>query len=297
MRPCNASAPGTRLGGGGVARRRVARAGRGRLDGPSDRRADNPAPPHVSRSSYGLHDVRDGSAAAFAVTREGRPCDLLAEKGRTWDHGGERRFPMRGDRERRIAGGDAEAFIPEDHPLRRIKPLVDGLARLSPRFDAMYAQRGRSIPPEHLLKGSLLIALYSVRSERQFCGNCAALQVGPERRRRALQRHDLLQEPGAAAGGRRGARLLRRDEARRRRLMSAELQRGRDAAGGVGVPRATARGTNRSRRRGRVGATPRWTSGASAGAGRRTPPARTRRRSCIARGPSKRRCSVIWAMR
>ena len=34
----------------------------------------------------------------------------------------------------------------------------------------MYAKRGRpSIPPEHLLKGSLLIALFSVRSERQFC--------------------------------------------------------------------------------------------------------------------------------
>ena len=26
-----------------------------------------------------------------------------------------------------------------------------------------------SIPPEHLLKGSVLIALYSIRSERQFC--------------------------------------------------------------------------------------------------------------------------------
>ena len=34
----------------------------------------------------------------------------------------------------------------------------------------MYARGGRpSIPPEHLLKASLLIALYSVRSERQFC--------------------------------------------------------------------------------------------------------------------------------
>ena len=64
-----------------------------------------------------------------------------------------------------------EAFVPADHPLRRIKPLVDDcLARLSPRFDAMYARRGRpSIPPEHLLKGSLLIAFFSVRSERQFC--------------------------------------------------------------------------------------------------------------------------------
>ena len=34
----------------------------------------------------------------------------------------------------------------------------------------MYATSGRpSIPPEHLLKASLLIALYSIRSERQFC--------------------------------------------------------------------------------------------------------------------------------
>jgi transposase len=34
----------------------------------------------------------------------------------------------------------------------------------------MYAETGRpSIPPEHLLKACLLIALYSVRSERQFC--------------------------------------------------------------------------------------------------------------------------------
>jgi transposase len=34
----------------------------------------------------------------------------------------------------------------------------------------MYAAGGRpSIPPERLLKPSLLIALYSVRSERAFC--------------------------------------------------------------------------------------------------------------------------------
>ena len=64
-----------------------------------------------------------------------------------------------------------EAFVPANHPLRRTKPLVDEcLERLSPTFDALYASGGRpSIPPEHLIKGSLLIALYSVRSERQFC--------------------------------------------------------------------------------------------------------------------------------
>ncbi len=64
-----------------------------------------------------------------------------------------------------------ERLVPRDHPIRRIKALADAeLVRLSPVFDAMYAQRGRpSIPPEALLKAQLLIALYSVRSERQFC--------------------------------------------------------------------------------------------------------------------------------
>ena len=34
----------------------------------------------------------------------------------------------------------------------------------------MYSHTGRpSIPPERVLKSLLLIALYSVRSERQFC--------------------------------------------------------------------------------------------------------------------------------
>jgi transposase len=40
----------------------------------------------------------------------------------------------------------------------------------------MYAASGRpSIPPEHVLKASLLIALYSVRSERQFCERLQAV--------------------------------------------------------------------------------------------------------------------------
>jgi transposase len=61
--------------------------------------------------------------------------------------------------------------IPRDHPIRTIKGLADtALARLSPRFDQLYARAGRpSIPPERLLKGSLLMALYSIRSERQLC--------------------------------------------------------------------------------------------------------------------------------
>jgi transposase len=80
---------------------------------------------------------------------------------------------MRGEAERQLAMTvvQPEQRIRADHPIRRIKALVDAeLARLSPVFDAMYAAGGRpSIPPERLLKACVLIALYSVRSERQFC--------------------------------------------------------------------------------------------------------------------------------
>jgi transposase len=61
--------------------------------------------------------------------------------------------------------------VPKGHPIRRIKELADAeLKRLSPVLDEMYSGIGRpSIPPETLLKSCLLIALFSVRSERQFC--------------------------------------------------------------------------------------------------------------------------------
>mgnify|MGYP001161949547 FL=1 len=61
--------------------------------------------------------------------------------------------------------------VPKNHPIRRIRALVEPvLKELSPVFEEMYAGIGRpSIPPEHLLKATLLMALYSVRSERQFC--------------------------------------------------------------------------------------------------------------------------------
>src|SRR5215204_3045064 len=70
-----------------------------------------------------------------------------------------------------LAFVDLETRIPLDHPLRTIKSLADeALADLSPLFDGMYAELGRpSIPPERLLKASLLISLYSVRSEYAFC--------------------------------------------------------------------------------------------------------------------------------
>lgn len=64
-----------------------------------------------------------------------------------------------------------EQRVPGGHPLRRIKELADGALRaLSPELDAMYAEDGRpSVPPERLLKATLLMALYSVRSDRLFC--------------------------------------------------------------------------------------------------------------------------------
>lgn len=64
-----------------------------------------------------------------------------------------------------------EERIRADHPLRDIKRRVDRiLGGLSAAFDAAYSPIGRpGVPPERLLKALLLMALYSVRSERQLC--------------------------------------------------------------------------------------------------------------------------------
>lgn len=64
-----------------------------------------------------------------------------------------------------------ESRVPEKHPLRGIKRIADGvLDEMSALFDDMYAETGRpSVPPERLLKSMVLMALYTVRSERQFC--------------------------------------------------------------------------------------------------------------------------------
>ena len=63
-----------------------------------------------------------------------------------------------------------ETLVPHDHPLRAIRLLVNAaLERLSPAFQAIYAQDGRpSIAPERLLRALLLQALFTVRSERQL---------------------------------------------------------------------------------------------------------------------------------
>lgn len=64
-----------------------------------------------------------------------------------------------------------ESLVPPRHPAREVKRLADECLReLSKVFDGMYARIGRpSIPPERLLKSMLLMALYSISSERMFC--------------------------------------------------------------------------------------------------------------------------------
>lgn len=61
-----------------------------------------------------------------------------------------------------------ESLIPEDHPLRPIKTMVDeSLKALDAEFGQMYSALGRpSIPPERLLKALLLQVLFTIRSER-----------------------------------------------------------------------------------------------------------------------------------
>jgi transposase len=81
---------------------------------------------------------------------------------------------MRGEAERQIGMltlVTPEQRVRDDHPLRRVKLLAEAaLKDLSPTFEKMYSKTGRpSIPPERLLKATLLMAFYTVRSERLFC--------------------------------------------------------------------------------------------------------------------------------
>ena len=212
---------------------------------------------------------------------------------------------MRGDAERQtnmLLAVTPDSFIPDDHPIRRIKPIVDAaLRRLSPLFDTMYSREGRpSIPPEHLLKASLLIALYSIRSERQFCERL---------------RYDLLfkwfldlnisDEPfNATTFSKNRARLLAASvaracfaevvaEARRRRLLSADhfTVDGTLLEAWASL-KATARATIRTRRPG-AGATRRSISGGSSGAATPTPAARTPKRGSTARGGGRKQRLVV----
>jgi len=80
---------------------------------------------------------------------------------------------MRGEDEKQSAMFSyvtMEQRIPTDHPARQIRAMVDrALERMDADFAQMYWHTGRpSIAPERLLRASLLMVLYSVRSERQL---------------------------------------------------------------------------------------------------------------------------------
>jgi transposase len=80
---------------------------------------------------------------------------------------------MRGDDEQQagmFSYVTLEQRISADHPARQIRALVDrALERMDGELGKLYSATGRpSIAPERLLRASLLMVLYSIRSERQL---------------------------------------------------------------------------------------------------------------------------------
>ena len=80
---------------------------------------------------------------------------------------------MRGDEQLQsgfVVMTNLEDVVPNDHPLRAIRALVDhALAEMRPTLDALYASRGRpSIAPEVLLRAQLVQILYAIPSERRL---------------------------------------------------------------------------------------------------------------------------------
>src|SRR5215510_11190964 len=152
------------------------------------RAAELPECRGAASGSWPAEADRSPRRGSHAVRRSGMPCawPILAGCGKTrhgmpgsgasWNkmrvtHLEEAR--MRGDDQQQPAMFSyisPEARVPQDHPLRAIRTLVDEvLAELSPRFETLYSRVGRpSIPPEKLLRAQLLQILYTVRSERQL---------------------------------------------------------------------------------------------------------------------------------
>lgn len=68
--------------------------------------------------------------------------------------------------------------VPWDHPIRKLRVLVDAVLKdMNALLGSRYARTGREfIPPERLLRASLLQVVYSVRSERLLM---AQMQYNP----------------------------------------------------------------------------------------------------------------------
>jgi len=62
-------------------------------------------------------------------------------------------------------------YVPAERPLRPIRDIINRALRdLDPLFESIYEDWGRpSVPPERLLRGLVLQALYGTRSERLLC--------------------------------------------------------------------------------------------------------------------------------
>src|SRR3990170_1264876 len=100
-----------------------------------------------------------------------------------------------------------EERVPQDHPLRPIREMVDEvLVELSPDFDRLYARTGRpSVPPEQLLRALLLQIFYtSLKSLRRKDGDEAPPPDDPGNptvnfrgERRSNATHGVPQEPEA----------------------------------------------------------------------------------------------------
>jgi transposase len=63
-----------------------------------------------------------------------------------------------------------ETFVSDNHKLREIRTVENAiLVDCQPEFELMYSKIGRpSIPPEQLLRASLLMVLYTIPSERRL---------------------------------------------------------------------------------------------------------------------------------
>jgi Transposase domain (DUF772) len=136
-----------------------------------------------------------------------------------------------------------EELIPPDHPIRRIRIVVDAvLAELDPVFDDMYSAGGRaSVPPETLLKATVLTAMYSIRSERAFCerlNHDLLFKWFHAHRSARVRRDDVFEVPPTPVGPRGRGRVLRRGRATREAVplhVQRALLRRWDVVEGVGV--------------------------------------------------------------
>ena len=202
---------------------------------------------------------------------------------------------------------DVEARIPAQHPLRAMRRLTNAaLSELDPRISALYEGIGRpSVPPERLLRASLLQLLYSIRSERQLVERLefdmlfrwfVGLTIDEKafdastfsKNRDRLLTHEIAQ--GFLAS------LLGLPEVKR--LLSAAhfsvdgtLLKAWASMKSFRPKNASGEGPGAARASRRWGATARSTSARPSDRTRRTPRRRTRTRAFIAKAQARR---VVW---